>query len=79
MVIRVYGQEVSCARAEKGADFIRAYDAVGNCVFSADSIADFSGYVLEGGSWSQPELTDTARIEELEDLVAELLFGGDGE
>lgn len=37
----VYGQEIPCARAEKGADFVRAYDEGGACVFEAAKIADY--------------------------------------
>lgn len=59
MVMTVYGQEIPCQRAEKGADFVRAYD--------------------EGGAWSAAEPTDGERIGELEALVAQLLFGGEGE
>lgn len=76
MVMTVYGQEIACARAEKGADFVRAYDDGGNCVFSADKVASFAGYALTGGTWSEAEPSPTQRIEELETLMAALLFGG---
>ena len=79
MVMTVYGQEIPCARAEKGADLVRAYDEGGACVFEAEKIADFSGYSLTGGAWSAAEPTDGERIGELEALVAQLLFGGEGE
>mgnify|MGYP004491008073 FL=1 len=79
MVMTVYGQKISCARAEKGADFVRAYDEGGACVFEAAKIADFSGYSLMGGAWSAAEPTDGERIGELEARVAQLLFGGEGE
>lgn len=39
----------------------------------------FSGYSLTGGAWSAAEPTDGERIGELEALVAQLLFGGEGE
>lgn len=52
----VYGQEIPCQRAEKGADFVRAYDEGGACVFEAAKIADFSGYSLTGGAWSRQGL-----------------------
>lgn len=58
MVMTVYGQEIPCQRAEKGADFVRAYDEGGACVFEAAKIADFSGYSLTGGAWSAAEPTD---------------------
>ena len=62
---------------EKGADFVRAYNAGGACIFEAAMVADFSGYNLSGGAWSEAEPSDGERIEELEDLVAQLLFGGE--
>lgn len=77
MVMTVYGQEIPCARAEKGADFVRAYDAAGNCIFTAEKVKDFTGYVLSDGTWSEAELTAAQRIEELETLMAALLFGGE--
>ena len=77
MVMTVYGQEISCQRAEKGADFVRAYNAGGVCVFEATKIADFSGYSLSDGTWSTAEPSSEERIEELEALMAELLFGGE--
>lgn len=77
MVMTVYGQEIPCARAEKGADFVRAYDEGGVCVFEASRVADFSGYTLDGGTWSAAEPSADERIAELEALVAQLLFGGE--
>lgn len=58
MVMTVYGQEIPCARAEKGADFVRAYDENGYCVFSADKVAGFDGYSLSGGTWDEQESTE---------------------
>ena len=75
MVLKYFGQELSCARAVKGDTFIRAYDADGNVIFEASSVSDLSAYALEGGTWSEPEMSETERIEELEALVAEMLFG----
>ena len=49
----VYGQEISCARAEKGTDFVRAYDEDGVCVFEATKVKSFEGYTLDGGEWSE--------------------------
>lgn len=77
MVMTVYGQEIPCACAEKGADFVRAYDEGGACIFEASKVADFSGYTISGGSWETAEPSATERIEDLETLVAQLLFGGE--
>ena len=79
MVMTVYGQEIPCQRAEKGADYVRAFDENGVCVFEAAKVRSFEGYALEGGAWSAAEPTDGERIGELEALVAQLLFGGEGE
>lgn len=77
MVMTVYGQEIACARAEKGTDCVRVYDENGVCVFEASRVQSFEGYALEGGAWSEAEPTDAERLEELEELVAQLLFGGE--
>lgn len=53
MVMTVYGQEIHCARAEKGADFVRAYDEGGACVFEATKVKSFDGYALTGGEWGE--------------------------
>ena len=47
------------------------------CVFEASRVTDFSGYTLSGGEWSTAEPSAEERIEELEALVAQLLFGGE--
>ena len=49
----VYGQEIPCTRAEKGADFVRAYDEGGACVFEATKVKSFEGYALTGGEWGE--------------------------
>ena len=49
----VYGQEIHCVRAEKGADFVRAYDEGGACVFEATKVKSFEGYTLDGGEWGE--------------------------
>lgn len=76
MVMTVYGQEIVCARAEKGTDCVRAYDENGVCVFEAAKVRSFEGYALEGGTWSTAEPSAEERIGELEALMAQLLFGG---
>ena len=53
MVMTVYGQKLPCARAEKGADFVRAYDEGGVCIFEATNIKNFEGYTLDGGEWGE--------------------------
>lgn len=77
MVLTFFGQELPCASAVKGETFIKAFDTDGNTIFEASSVSDFSAYSLLGGEWDEPELSDRERIEELEALVADLLFGGE--
>ena len=66
MVMTVYGQKLACARAEKGADFVRAYDEGGACVFEATKVKSFEGYTLDGGEWGEAVTPPTN-----EELVAE--------
>lgn len=56
MKLKFMGQEYPCARAVKdeAAGTVRAYDGAGTPVFQAGKVTDFSGYVLEGGDWSEP-------------------------
>ena len=82
MVMTVYGQEIPCQRAEKGSDFVRAYDEGGACVFEAAKIADFSGYSLMAMGLGQMLGLPVPRNFDLPYLspsVAQLLFGGEGE
>ena len=53
MKLKVYGQEIPCQRAEKGADFVRAYDENDVCIFEAANVKSFEGYTLDGGEWSE--------------------------
>lgn len=63
MVMTVYGQKLPCARAEKGADYVRAFDENGVCVFEATKVKSFEGYTLDGGEWGVTEPTQLDRIE----------------
>lgn len=53
MAMTVYGQDIPCARAEKGTDFVRAYDENGVCIFEASKVRRFDGYTLDGGEWGE--------------------------
>ena len=55
MILHIYNEAYPCAKAERGADYIRLYDENGACVLLCGGISDFSGYALEGGEWSAPE------------------------
>ena len=63
MVMTVYGQEIPCARAEKGADYVRAFDENGMCMFEATKVKSFEGYTLDGGEWSDAAPTQIDCIE----------------
>ena len=58
----VYGQEIPCQRAEKGADFVRAYNENGVCIFEASKVKSFDGYILKDGIWNK----DTRTFEEIQ-------------
>lgn len=81
MKLIAMGQEIPCVRAAKdeSAGMAAAWDARGNKVFSAEKVTDFSAFAVEGGEWSPLPLTDSERMDALEELVAGLLFGGGGE
>ena len=53
-VLTYLGEIFDCARAQKGADFVRLLDENNNVVFSADGISDFTNYVLTDGEWETP-------------------------
>ena len=78
MKVIAYGESYECTKAEKGSNYIQLYNGEEKGVLFA-GISDFSGYSIEGGEWSAPEMSERERIEELETLLAELLFGGEGE
>lgn len=93
MVMTVYGQDIPCARAEKGTDFVRAYDENGVCIFEASKVRRFDGYTLEGGEWGEavtPPTNDELAAENkllkqqlasltdtVDTLVLDALGGGD--
>lgn len=52
--LTLYGEAYSCARAQKGADFVRLLDENNDILFFADGITNFAPYVLSGGEWESP-------------------------
>lgn len=62
MVIMVDRKEISCIRAEKGGDFVRAYDASG-LIFEATKVTDFTRYALQGGTWETAEPDDMTQTQ----------------
>ena len=79
MKLNIMGEALPCARAEKNesAGTVTAYADNGSVIFRATNVTDFSDYVPENGEWSEPEISDTQRIDELEALVAAMLYGGE--
>jgi len=64
MKLFVYGEEYPCDRAEKGADYIKAYDDDGNVVIECGGISDFGGYALtdNGGEPAEFETPDLPEL-----------------
>jgi hypothetical protein len=75
MFVTAYGTRYDCARAVKGSDYIRLYDAAGTLIASFDGIADFSGYTIEGGTWEAPLPTEKERLDALEAAMLEMILG----
>ena len=61
--VRAYNEEFECYKAVKGEDFIYLYDNNNNVFASFCGISDFSGYSIEGGTWSSPEITQEEKLE----------------
>ena len=76
MILNFMALEIPCARAEKSADFVKAYDESGVCIFEATGVTDFSSYSLDDGEWSEaessPEEQMAALAEENKRLKAKL-------
>lgn len=54
MKVYAHNETYECKKATKGPDYIILDDGMGAAFYG---ISDFSGYVLEGGEWSEPEET----------------------
>ena len=52
--LKYLGESYACATAIKGSDYIHLLDQNGVMVASFDAITDFSGFTLEGGSYTTP-------------------------
>lgn len=74
MILRFMEQEVPCAYATKGTDWVEAHDEYGNTIFSANGVKDFSLFVLEGGEWNTPEPTEQEQLRADVDFL--LAMGG---
>ena len=69
MILRFMEQEISCAYATKGNDWVEAHDEYGNTIFSANGVKDFSLFTLEGGEWTEPHHTMEQRVSDLEEQL----------
>ena len=91
MIISIYDIRYQCSKAIKGSDYVILKNAMpldidasienitpGDITFSG--ISDFSGYVIEEGSWSLPEPTEVellkAQLELTEEALDALIMGG---
>ena len=64
MKLNIMGEALPCARAEKNesAGTVTAYAGNGSVIFRATNVTDFSDYILEGGAWSVPEITEAEQL-----------------
>lgn len=65
MVICYSGYEITCTKAVKGDNWVKAYNG-DTVVLAVDKLADTSSVVLTGGEWSAPEQTDAEKITALQ-------------
>ena len=70
MVIKFCGQEISCTKAVKGSDWVQAYNG-DNIILEIKKLSDMSLVELDGGNWTEPELTAENRILVLEEQLAQ--------
>lgn len=72
MILRFLTQEVPCAYATKGTDWVKAHDEQGNTIFEANGIKDMPLFTLEGGEWGKPDdrPLDEIRADKLAELSA---------
>jgi len=52
--VTIFDEAFECARAAKGADYIRLLDAEGKETMLFGGVSDFSAYEIEGGEWEIP-------------------------
>lgn len=62
MIIKYYNQELECAKAVKGTDYIKLYDNNNTEIASFIGISNFNGFEIIGGDWSTPEPTEQEKI-----------------
>ena len=62
ITVTAYGEEVRCAKAIKGNDYIHLLNANNELIVSFEGITSFDGYSISGGDWSDPEPTNDEMI-----------------
>jgi len=72
MVIIANGEQIECARAVKGKDYIYLYDEFGNKIVSFEGISSFKNYE---GEYEEDLPTEQDRIEALEMALLEVILG----
>lgn len=55
-------ERFTCTTALKGTDYIHLLDASGDMIVAFDSVADFSGFSITGGSWTSPKSVNNCNI-----------------
>jgi len=75
MILTFLGEGYECARAEKGADWIKLYGAAGDCTVVFTGISDFDGYALSGGAFEAPPPTQEERLAAAEEAILGLIMG----
>lgn len=63
MQVTAYNETYSCAKAEKGENYVRLYDARGNIIASFDGITSFDAFSLNGDTWKEPINRRISKIE----------------
>lgn len=54
ITVTYLGESYTCSKAIKGTDYIHLLDGDGCMVVAFDGITDFTGFTIEGGSWTTP-------------------------
>lgn len=52
--LNAFGNSYTCARAQRGVDFVRLLDDTGYVIFFAGGVSDFSVFELVDGTWEVP-------------------------
>lgn len=64
MKLIVNNEEFECVVAVKGKDYIKLYtdETMTDCIVEFGGIVSFDSFVLEGGEWTDPPLTEIEQL-----------------